>query len=316
MGLVMICLEADGAVAIIDPSHGGEVLELIGCDGQRPLGRPPFSASPPLSGDLDEAMWTDRYRGGWQLVSPNAGMPSDVNGDVHGFHGGASIAVWEVVTREPSSLVLTLVNHGLRYNRTYVLRASGLRIETLVEVISEPRPFVAIEHVVVGVQVLDPEVLLEVSAGRAFDIEEPNGSLPLPTDAPMYPDVLHLDGSVERMSSWKVDDVSARTFVVSELEAGWAQVRNTATGEGLRLTWDVSVLPHMWVWHENRSTGGPWRNATELLGIEPAMVPHSIGLDGALQSGHARIVTAQTPCRWWIDAELIPATTSRTTRWS
>jgi hypothetical protein len=312
----MIVLEAEGTVAIIDPSHGGEVLDLVGSDGQRPLGRPPFSAAPPLPGDLDEATWTDRYRGGWQLVAPNAGMPSDVDGDFHGFHGGASIAAWEVVAQGSSSLVLSLVNHGLRFTRTYGLRGTGLRIETQVEAVAEPRSLVAVEHVVVGVQLLDPEVMLEVASGRAFDIEEPNGSLPLPTDAPMYPDVLHLDGSVERMASWKIDEVSARTFVVSELAEGWAQVKNLATGEGLRLTWDVTVLPHMWVWQENRSTGGPWRHATELLGIEPAMVPHSIGLEGALESGHATIVSAENPCRWWIEAELIPATSPRPSRWS
>jgi hypothetical protein len=312
----MIVLEVQGTVAVIDPSHGGEVLDLIGRQGQRPLGRPPFSAAPPQSGDLDEASWTDRYRGGWQLVAPNAGMPSQVDGEYHGFHGGASIAAWQVLWQEAGSAALKVDNHGLRFTRTYRLRPDGLRIETQVEAVAESRPLVAVEHVVVGVQLLDPEVLLEVSPGRAFDIEEPNGSLPLPQDAPWYPDVLHLDGSVERMGSWHIDEVRARTFVISDLSDGRAQVTNLATGEGLRLTWDAAVLPHMWVWHENRATGGPWRHSTELLGIEPAMVPHSIGLDAARESGHAAVVAPGQPIAWWIDAELIPASLVRPSRWS
>jgi hypothetical protein len=72
----------------------------------------------------------------------------------------------------------------------------------------------------------------------------------------------------------------------------------------------------MWVWHENRATGGPWRHSTELLGIEPAMVPHSIGLDAARESGHAAVVAPEQPIAWWIDAELIPASLVRPSRWS
>ena len=312
----MIVLECDGTVAIIDPSHGGEILDLVGSQGERPLGRPPFSYSARESGDLDEAMWTDRYRGGWQLVAPNAGTPSVVDGDRHGFHGGASIAEWSVITQESHTATLYVENHGLGFTRRYVLADARMRVETTVEALVEPRPLVAVEHVVVGVQILDPEVNVEVSPGLAFEIEEPDGSLPLPAQAPSYPDVLMLDGTTERMTSWSIDDVSARTFAVSQMPEGWAQVRNCATGEGLRLTWDVTVLPHMWVWHENRANGGPWRHATELLGIEPAMVPHSIGLDGARESGHAAIVVPGAPISWWIEAELIAAITPRPTRWA
>jgi hypothetical protein len=312
----MIVLECDGTVAIIDPTHGGEILDLIGSQGERPLGRPPFAYSPQESGDLDEPTWTDRYRGGWQLVAPNAGTPSVVDGDRHGFHGGASVAEWSVIAHESHTVTLYVENHGLGFTRRYALEQSRMRIETSVDALVEPRPLVAVEHVVVGVQILDPEVSLDVSPGIAFEIEEPDGSLPLPTEAPAYPEVLMLDGAIERMGSWRLDDVGAQTFAVSEMPEGWAHVRNRATGEGLRLTWDVSVLPHMWVWHENRSSGGPWRHATELLGIEPAMVPHSIGLDGARESGHATIVVPGEPVSWWIEAELIAATAARPTRWT
>ena len=312
----MIVLECNGTVAIVDPDHGGEILELIGSAGQRPLGRPPFASSPRRDGDLDEATWTDRYRGGWQLVAPNAGTPSVVNGEHHGFHGAVSIAHWTVVAQSTNTLTLHVENHGLVFTRTYLLTDDRMRVSTTVDAIDVPRALVAVEHVVVGVQLLDPRMELDVSPGPSFEIEEPDGTLPLPSDAPTYPDVLMLDGTIERMGSWSIDDVRSRTYAVSKLPEGWAQVRNSATGEGLRLTWDVSVLPHMWVWHENRATGGPWRHATELLGIEPAMVPHSIGLDGARESGHAITVIPGEPIAWWIEAELICATSARPSRWT
>lgn len=76
----MIALEHDGLAAIVDPEHGGEVLELIARNGARPLGRPPFAPRAAHHGSLDEDAWTDRYRGGWQLAAPNAGNASVVAG--------------------------------------------------------------------------------------------------------------------------------------------------------------------------------------------------------------------------------------------
>lgn len=53
---------------------------------------------------------------------------------------------------------------------------------------------------------------------------------------------------------------------------------------------DVGVLPHLWMWHEVRTSGGRWRGQAEVLGLEPASVPHSLGLARALAEGQAHVV--------------------------
>ena len=68
------------------------------------------------------------------------------------------------------------------------------------------------------------------------------------------------------------------------------EVRNTATGEGVAVEWDIAMLPHLWYWHEARESGGRWRHAGEQLGLEPVSVPHSLGLARAVAEGQAHIV--------------------------
>ena len=48
-----------------------------------------------------------------------------------------------------------------------------------------------------------------------------------------------------------------------------------------------SRLPHLWIWREVRASGGRWRGQAEMLGLEPASVPHSLGLARAVAEGQA-----------------------------
>ena len=298
----MLALERDGTVAIIDPLHGGEVLELIAPGGGRPLGRPPFGPRAPRSGELAQDEWEDRYRGGWQLIAPNAGNASRVGDAPHGFHGSASIARWTIAGRTAHSVSLTLDHGGLRYARLLALRAGVLRAETTVHAIAGPMPLVALEHVACGASVLAPSFELTVAGGRAYevDLEHP---LATPPGAPAFPEVLLLDGTIERADHWEIARPRTREFLVADVPEGRAEVRNAATGEGLVVRWDAAALPHLWIWHESHGSGGRWRGAAELLGIEPTLAPHQLGLAEAIASGHARIVEPDAPFAWWIELE-------------
>jgi hypothetical protein len=88
----MITLASEGILVRADPTHGGEILDLIDLDtGRQLLGRPPFGSDRPCGGDLDEETWTRSYRGGWQTVLPNAGNACTVAGSAYGFHGRGSV---------------------------------------------------------------------------------------------------------------------------------------------------------------------------------------------------------------------------------
>jgi hypothetical protein len=304
----VIALERDGTVAIVDPAHGGEVLELIAPGGARPLGRSPFGPRPPRAGELDADSWEDRYRGGWQLVAPNTGNASVVDGVEHGFHGGASTARWSVEARSASSAELACEHGGLRFERRLELRDGRLRAETRVHALAGPRPLVALEHVACGASVLAPGFTLSVPAGRAYEVDLRLGPTSTPDAAPAFPGVLLLDGTTEDASSWPIGRPRSREYVVADVPEGVAEVRNAETGEGLRLRWDVGVLPHLWIWHEARASGGRWRGAAELLGIEPSIAPHQLGLAEAIASGHARTVERASPLAWWIELEPLEAT--------
>jgi hypothetical protein len=303
----VIALECDGTVAIVDPAHGGEVLDLVGPSGARPLGRPPFGPLAAREGELDEDDWTDRYRGGWQLAAPNAGNVAQVDGTRHGFHGGASAARWTVVARTCCSVDLMLDWGALRFERHLRLRSSILRVETSVTTVTEVTPMIALEHIACGASVLSPAANLYIAPGHCYEVDDLTGPVSTPPNAPLFPRVLGIDGSVEDGSSWPIERKRARLLVVADVPVGLAEIQNSATGEGLRLRWDETVLPHVWVWHELRASGGRWREAAELLGIEPAMVPHPLGLAEAIMSGHACTVVPGVPLFWWLEAELLPS---------
>ncbi len=284
---------ASGSVAIrIDPAHGGEVLDLIDLrSGRQLLGRPPFASDPPLAGELDETTWTRSYRGGWQLLVPNAGNPCVVDGVAHGFHGRASTEMWTVASQDASHAVLQWAGHGLLVRRAFALDDGLVRVRSTVTA-ERDAEFLWVEHLGLGIELLDPSVEIAVGGGRAYELSERTGpSLP-PDDAPAWPEVLLLDGTRERADRALLSAPRSRLYVIADVDEARLVVRNRDRGQGLEVRWDRSWLPHMWVWHEVRTSGGPWRELTETIVVEPASVPHTLGLATAREQGQAHRLAA------------------------
>jgi hypothetical protein len=273
----------------LDEAHGAEILDLVDLrTGRQLLGRPPFRPGPPRGGDLDEAEWTAAYRGGWQVLLPNAGTACEVDGTTHGFHGRASNDPWEVDNRSSRSAVLTWSGHGLRATRRVEIADDGLFVGVEVTALAERVPLLLTEHIALGLELVDPELGLELPGGRAFELDEETGPPEPPPDAAAWPELRLLDGSAERADRWPLSRERSRLFCVSALPAGRAIVRNLGRPQALDLSWSVGVLPHLWVWHEVRTYGGPWARRAELLVVEPSSVPHTLGLATAIAHGQAR----------------------------
>jgi galactose mutarotase-like enzyme len=299
----VIVLRSDRLLARLDPRHGAEVLDLVDLDtGRQLLGRPPFGSDLPLAGDLDEDTWTARYRGGWQIVAPNAGNPCDVDGVRHGFHGRASNDPWSVEDVRDGEARLGWAGHGLALTRTYALDDDALVVRTAARATGEEAAFVALEHVAMGLELLDPGVAIDLPDGEAYELDEAAGPPQPPADAGRYPFVRLLDGSLERADRWELAEPRTRLFVVANVPEGRAVVRNPSREQGLELLWDAEALPHIWVWHDVRTAGGIWRGRNEVLTVEPASVPHSLGLDAAIRHGQARILEPGGEADWWIAA--------------
>ena len=285
--MLVVCCER--VLARLDPSHGGEVLDLVDLTTGRQL-LPPFSSAEPLAGDLTEEVWTERYRGGWQLVTPNAGNPCDVDGDYHGFHGRASNDPWKVVSASADEAVLRWGGHGLQVTRTFRAAGDGLEVDTEWRALKPAVPLVAVEHVSAGLELLQPEMEIRLPGGKAYELSEATGPVHAPEGAPGWPETLLLAGSLERADRWRLEQPRSRLLAVENLLEGWLEMENAATGQALRLEWEADALPHLWIWHEVRTTAGIWRGQAELLVVEPASVPHSLGLATALEHRQAVVL--------------------------
>jgi hypothetical protein len=300
----MIVLQDDRLMTRLDPRHGAEILDLVDLSsGRQLLGRPPFGSEPPQQGDLEEDDWTARYPGGWQTALPNFGRPCRVNGSAHGFHGSASVGAWRVLDRDDAHVTLGWRGHGLAGRRTIRLAGGALHVEVELESTrDESVPFVAAEHVAVGLELIHPEVELAVPATLAYGLDDDGGPAEPPPVCPMWPEVLLADGSVTRADRFGLDAPRGLACSLHGMPNGWIAVRNRARGQGLALAWDVDALRHLLLCQEVRSMRGRWRERAELLIIAPATVPHRLGLEAAIHAGHANWLQPGDTATWWIVA--------------
>jgi hypothetical protein len=295
----VLVVRSDDVLARIDPRHGAEVLDLVDLhSGRQLLGRPPFGADPPAQGDLDEDPWTAAWRGGWQGCLPNAGAACDVNGRRHGFHGRASNDPWEVEETNATACVVSWLGHGLRARRRIEAAGGGVRVTTHVTALQEGTPMVALEHLALGLELIEPGVELELPRGRASELDERLGPALPRQDAPEWPDIALAGGDSERGDRFGLGETRARVYVVRDVPEGRALVRNTGRDQAVEIAWSADVLPHLLVWHEARGSGGVWRHATEVLCIEPCSVPHLLGLAAALDAGQARVLPEGDELCW------------------
>jgi hypothetical protein len=296
----VIVLRSDELMVRLDPEHGAEILDLIDLrTGRQLMGRPPFGSEPILGGDLDETRWTQSYRGGWQTVLPNAGNACDNATGHHGFHGRASNDPWRVLEQGGQHARIRWEGHGLEVEKRVALEDGAVTVSYRITA-PAGASLVALEHLSVGLELLEPELRLELPAGYAYELSEQDGPTEPPADATRYPAVRLLDGSSERADRWPIAEPRSRLYVVAGLPAGWAVIANAAREQGLAMAWDVDWYRHCWVWHENRSTGDAWRGAAEMLVVEPSTVPHSLGLAAAEAAGHARVLAPGEVAEPWI----------------
>jgi len=149
-----VILQSEALLLRIDAGHGAEVIDLVDRrTGRQLLGRPPFASRTPRAGDLDEETWTASYRGGWQLLTPNAGSACAVAGARHGFHGRASNDPWQVLEHDMTGATLRWAGHGLAVERRFSVKDATVHADVRWES-AERTPLLAVEHVALGIELL------------------------------------------------------------------------------------------------------------------------------------------------------------------
>lgn len=306
----MIVLRSPELLVRLDPRHGAEILDVVDLStGRQLLGRPPFGSEPVLGGDLDEERWTQSYRGGWQTVLPNAGNSGTNETGLHGFHGRASNDPWQVVEQAASEALCSWHGHGLEVEKRIRLTDGAVEVTYRIGA-PEGASLIALEHVTAGLELIEPDVRLHLPPGLSYELNEQTGPVRPPAGAPRYPEVMLADGSIERADRWPISDPRSRLFAVADLPEGWAVIENGSRDQGMAVAWDVGWWGSLWVWHENRVSGGIWREQTEMLAVEPSTVPHSLGLPVAQAEGQAKTLAPGEIATPWIVLRPVTGVTS------
>jgi hypothetical protein len=196
-----------------------------------------------------------------------------------------------VVAVAPDAAELAWSGHDLRVERSFELRGDSVRVRSTV-IAERAADLLWVEHVALGIELLDPSVEIELPGGLAYELSEQSGPSAPPEGAAGWPQATLLDGTLERADRAVLTAARSRLLAVAHVPEGRIVVRNRERRQGIEITWDVAWLPHLWIWHEARTSGGAWRQLAETLVVEPASVPHTLGLKTALELGQAHRLEA------------------------
>lgn len=289
-----ITLDGDDLQVVVLPDRGAEITSIVDRrTGIDLLFRPPWT------GDVDipageprntRTDWHAHYRGGWNLLIPNAGDEREVDGVLWPFHGEASRVKWSVEEssrRDPDCTVrlatgLTVAPLDLR--RT--LTVDGPRLSVTTEATNIGRAPVEIhwqEHPAYGAPLIGPATRIETGA-RTFLADQaapgdhltPGSAHPWPTARTRSGDPLDLRGLPEAGR--------ARTALatLTDFDRPYATIVNPDVDLGVSCEWDPGVHPHAWFWQElGASDAFPWYRRAYVMAIEPSTtIPGSGSVDG------------------------------------
>ena len=298
-------LELDNGILRVQVNEelGGEVFSIT-ANGKNFLAsydwNSPVPATKSRSYGNARLDWLSDYRGGWQVLFPNAGNDATVEGVPLPFHGEFCRTKVEVVEHSATKLVIAAGTRiPLVLTRTYSLLPgeSVLLIEQQVSNDSDLEwPFIWGEHPAfslppgskinmpvgpVTADLNDAGLLQDISIGA-------KGSWPLlKSKAGSEVDLSTVpDGGVERL------------YYLHDRPEGW--VAMTHGTDLIGLAWDLQAFPHMWMWQEIQGPSFPWFGRSAITALEPASTWPSYGLDAAIKNGQAFAIKPGEKKSSWI----------------
>lgn len=292
----MTIVLGEGALALtIAPERGAEVRSLT-ADGAELLYHPPWAPEPLPSGPLAGDAWERSWHGGWVLLWPNAGAGCTVDGVEHGFHGGGSLAQFELVEHDAGQALLRCELGGLLCERGYEVGGGRVRATARIANQSERTlPLMLVEHLILGGSLAAEGTAVELPGGRIVGQEWDGRPLPGGSDWPWF----------EGEDFSLLPPAASRFAVVRDLPAGSARVSGPS-GAALDIRFDRAAFPHLWLWEERfGATQEPWEGRGECLAVEPSSVPSTDGLAGAIARGEAILLPPGEERAAWI--ELTPS---------
>jgi galactose mutarotase-like enzyme len=306
-----IVLRSEHAEAVLDPDRGGEIQSFT-------VGGSPnliFYAdwSTPLSADdgpvygSTELDWLSRYNGGWQVLFPNAGAESVVDGVPSAFHGETSLTRLEVVAQDESSCtLLARARMPLEVRRTVRLsaeRAALLLEETATNVGSRDVSFIWGHHptfpAIAGSRIEAP--------GARVEIEPATPGMLVPGGSGVWPIASAASGEDVDLSEVPSAE-QVRLLYLHDLDANWVAMRPPVHEgrPGVALAWDGDVFRNLWIWLQNGDPGFPWYGRSRMIGLEPQRSWPFDGLTGAIERGQQLILGPGESLNSWVTLAAVP----------
>ncbi len=288
-GVRAIALRGSALEVVVCPDAGGKILDLV----HRPTGVNLLWQNPrvPVQATHAGAPFDDVWCGGWDELFPTD-QPCELDGTSYHDHGDLWIGPWAwaverddgdgaviYLRRYSASLPclmerwLTLDRDALELSVRYRLSNVGVR----------PVPFVWNVHVAHAIQpgsrLLLPAQTVAAVPPYAGRLEPGGGDVP-------FADLGLLPEPSSGLSEY---------FVTRDLDDGWCAVTHPQHDIGLRLTFDRSVFPNVWLF----AAYGGWRGHYFLL-TEP-----STGVPGSLADNVAAGAARELAARESLETELV-----------
>ncbi|MGP4026951.1 DUF4432 family protein [Actinomadura sp. 3N407] len=249
----------------------------------------------------DTAAFLDGYEGGWQEVLPNGGAPSTYRGAAFAQHGEVAGLPWDagIVADGPGEVAVRL---GVRARRMPLGLVKTLRLrsgepELIVEEELRNESGVPLDvmwghHIVFGAPFLRPGHRIRLpGAARVVPHETaigPGGRRVAAGGPHAWPHVPADTGGTVDLGVVPGHGAPSEIVYLTGLDEGRYEVVDPDGGLGMRVRWDVSVLPHLWLWQEfGATTGHPWWGRAYVMGLEPFAGYPTDGLAAAAGNGTA-----------------------------
>ena len=317
---VVIELESGSLRVVVDPDRGGEIVFIGRPGGPNALFHEAWGTPLPAgrsmtygSGTLD---WLSHYRGGWQVMFPNAGAECTVDGLPHPVHGEVSSAPAEVIEVSADH-----ARHPIGDPPPAPPRAQDL---------GGPRPARpprrGTDRERVGPQrgrmpgATTPRSRSRPAHGSTCRPDRctsmARSTLPTPTSSPVRSGpgrTPACGGAGSRPSTESPTPSSSGSAISPTARQGGPPSAIQRPAGVWALAWDLDAFPHLWLWEQLNGARFPFYGRARLVGIEPVSCWPGDGLARAIERGQARTIGPHGSETGWITLSLFEATTDAVT---
>ena len=243
----------------------------------------PVGASKSVHYETPLMDFMSEYRGGWQVLFPNAGNSSKINGIELPFHGEVSRTKVEITEMSENKVIIsTGCRLPLVLTRSFTVLPDKDVLVIEQQVFNESNikiPFIWGEHPAFAlpkgsrIKLTGAEILVEPNnAGIEVDLSAvPNGP-------------------VERLCYLK------------DVKEGWAAFEIGT--DLLGMSWDKNAFPYLWFWQQIGGLGFPWFGRAMITALEPASSWPSYGLSEAIKNKQATYIESGEVKTSWTSLSL------------